>query len=636
MTIVIRSLADLEMVQQQGLRSLYPDKPKISVGMATCGLATGAREVLKALEEETRARDFALSQTGCIGYCQKEPLIQVWQPDRPMIVYEGMTPERAKGLIDSIAKGGVREEWALGRIDEEEFLITGETQKYLRDGVPEAFKKVPRLREIPFFKKQLIIALRNCGFIDPDNIEEYSARGGYLALYNALTEMKPEEIIEEVKKSGLRGRGGAGFPTGVKWESCRRAEGDIKYVICNADEGDPGAYMDRSILEGDPHSVLEGMTIGAYAIGAHEGYIYVRNEYPMAVEKLRIALQQARAYGLLGQDIFGTGFSFDIKIHRGAGAFVCGESTALMASLEGKVGEPRAKYVHTVEKGVWDRPSSLNNVETWNNVPVIISRSADWFSRIGTKGSKGTKVFSVVGKIRNTGLVEVPMGITLREIVQDIGGGILEGKRFKAVQTGGPSGGCLPESLLNLPVDFDSLWEAGSMMGSGGMIVMDEDTCMVDLAKYFISFLREESCGKCIPCREGLRNMLEILERIAEGKGREEDLELLEALGEWMKDASLCGLGQSAPNPVLSTIRYFQDEYEAHIRNKKCPAGACSALVAYRIDPVKCVGCMLCVMNCPGGAAQGEKGKPVRIDSTKCLRCGVCYDVCKKDAVIRE
>ena len=501
---------------------------------------------------------------------------------------------------------------------------------------PVSGEKKIYVKDITFYQKQNRLLLENNTRVDPTEIKDYLAINGYGALAKVLGKMTPEAVIDVVKLSGLRGRGGGGFPTGRKWESTRDAPGDIKYVICNADEGDPGAYMDRSILEGNPHSVLEGMIIGAYAIGSNEGYVYVRNEYPLAVSNLSTAIKQARELGLLGTNILGSGFSFDIKVNRGGGAFVCGESTALMASLEGKPGEPRAKYIHTSEKGLWDRPSNLNNVETWANVPMIINKGAKWFSGIGTPSSKGTKVFSLVGKINNTGLVEVPMGMTLREIIFDIGGGIPGGKSFKAVQTGGPSGGCIPENLLDIPVDYERLTEVGSMMGSGGMIVMDEDTCMVDLAKYFTNFLQEESCGKCVPCREGLRRMGEILKDITEGNASMEDLLLIEDLAGMLKDASLCALGATAANPVMSTLKYFRDEYVAHIIDHKCPAGVCRELITYGIDPDNCTGCGLCKKNCPPLAISGERKQTHVIDTEKCIKCGICYDVCKFEAVRKE
>jgi NADH:ubiquinone oxidoreductase subunit F (NADH-binding)/ferredoxin len=445
--------------------------------------------------------------------------------------------------------------------------------------------------------------------------------------------MRPEEIIEEVKKANLRGRGGGGFPAGVKWESCRNAPGNPKYVICNADEGDPGAYMDRSLLEGNPHSVVEGMIIGAFAIGSNQGYVYVRNEYPLAVHNLSIAIDQAKDYGFLGQDILGSGFDFSITINRGGGAFVCGESSALMASIEGKLGEPRDKYIHMTTSGLYGKPTNLNNVETWSNVPPIIDKGADWYTSIGTANSKGTKIFSLVGKVNNTGLVEVPMGITLKEIIHDIGGGIPKGKKFKAVQTGGPSGGCIPEKLIDLPVDFDSLWEAGSMMGSGGMIVMDETTCMVDVAKYFLAFLEEESCGKCNPCREGVKRMRQILTKITEGEAKDEDLTRLKNLAEAVKDGAICGLGQTAPNPVLSTIRYFADEYDAHIKEKRCPAGVCKTLITYHILEEQCTGCGACARVCPVECIAGERKETHTIDRQACIRCGACLEACRFEAV---
>ncbi len=612
-----------------------PAKTKILVGMATSGIASGAQEVYDALAREIadRGLDVILSKTGSMGMDCIEPLVDVVAPGKPRLSFSKVTAKLVPALLDQIAKGTPNGTPPTYRMDEEEFLIQGEKKAYFAGPVPTDLSGIPRIGELPFYRKQMKIALRNCGMIDPENLEEYIAKGGYSALYKALTAMSPEEVLGEVKLSGLRGRGGGGFSAGTKWESCRRAHGDIKYVICNGDEGDPGAYMDRSLMEGDPHSVLEGMIIGAYAIGAHEGFIYVRNEYPLAVANLQRAIGQARAAGLLGRNIFGSGFDFDIKIGKGAGAFVCGESTALMASLEGKAGEPRAKYIHTVEHGLWNRPSNLNNVETWANVPVIIARGGQWFSEVGAKHSTGTKVFSLVGKINNIGLVEVPMGIPLRDIIYEIGGGIPGDRKFKAVQTGGPSGGCIPDTMIDLPVDFDSLWEAGSMMGSGGMIVMDEKTCMVDIARYFIEFLVSESCGKCVPCREGIYRMNEILHDICAGKGKKGDVELLERMAEAIKDGSLCALGGSAPNPVLSTIRYFKSEYDAHIRDKKCPAGVCRALIRFDIDAEKCTGCTACARKCPVEAISGERKQVHAIDQEKCIKCGVCRETCKFDAV---
>jgi len=488
--------------------------------------------------------------------------------------------------------------------------------------------------DIPFYKAQKRIVFGQNGSIDPMNIEDYIAVGGYKALSKVLVGKDPEEVIEEIKISKLRGRGGGGFPTWLKWDSCRKAKDDIKYIICNCDEGDPGAYMDRSILEGNPHLVLEGMLIGAYAIGSREGYIYVRHEYPYAWENAGNAIRQAHELGLLGENILGSDLCFDIEIARGGGAFVCGESTALVASLEGRAGEPRDKqHLHTVESGLWDKPTNLNNVETWANVPFIINNGADWYSGMGTEKSKGTKIFSLVGKVKNTGLVEVPMGITLREIVYDIGGGTPEGSEFKAIQTGGPSGGCIPKSLLDLPVDYDELTKAGTMMGSGGMIVMDEKTCMVDVARYFIKFLESESCGKCLPCREGLKRMDQILTDIVEGRANGESIDLLEELAAVVSDASLCGLGKTSPNSILSTLRYFRDEYTAHVEEKRCPAGVCTALISYSIDPENCTGCGACLRNCPYEAIEGERRKTHRVIAELCQKCGSCMEVCKFDAV---
>jgi NADH:ubiquinone oxidoreductase subunit F (NADH-binding)/(2Fe-2S) ferredoxin len=576
----INNLQDLNERKKKGMASLFSSKTKIMVGEATCGLATGAGLVYNALAEEIERQklDIILSKTGCIGMCYREPLVDVIEPNRPRLTYSRLTPKNVPAFLNQVLEGNHKSKKPYCRIDEDSFIGNGETRRYFSGALPDDLGEVSPMSEIDFYEKQVRIATRNCGYIDPDNIDEYIARGGYFSLYKALSSMQPEEIIEEVIKAGLRGRGGGGFPTGYKWQSCRRAHGEVKYVMCNGDEGDPGAYMDRSIMEGDPHSVIEGMIIGANAIGAHEGYIYVRDEYPFAVKALSLAISQASECGLLGENILNSGFNFDIRIGKGAGAFVCGESTALMASLEGRAGEPRAKYIHTVEHGLWDRPSNLNNVETWANVPVIVARGGGWFSEIGIENNAGTKVFSLVGNIRNVGLIEVPMGTTLREIIYDIGGGIPKGKEFKALQTGGPSGGCIPKEMLDLPVSFDELSKAGSMMGSGGMIVMDETSCMVDVARYFLEFLQSESCGKCVPCREGVRRMREILDDICTGKGKEGDVELLETMSEAIIDGSLCALGGSAPNPVLSTIKSFRDEYDAHIRDKRCPAGVCKEL----------------------------------------------------------
>lgn len=615
----LNSKKDLEVLRKELAKKNRKDRPRITICGGTGCHAYGCTRVTDAFKNEVAKQGIAnkvdIKITGCHGFCEKGPLVVIQPGD---LLYQRVKPEDVPEILDKTITGNSIVE---------RLLYTD----------PTTGRKIEHQQEVPFYQKQERIIFDSNGEIDPTSIEDYIAIGGYSALAKALFEMTPEQIIEEVKHSSLRGRGGGGFPTGTKWESCRNAQGDIKYVIVNADEGDPGAYADRSLLEGNPHSVLEGLIIGAYAIGCHDGYVYVRNEYPLAVENSRLALDQAQQLGLLGGNILGSGFDFNVRITRGGGAFVCGESTALMASLEGKVGEPRAKYVHTVEKGLWDRPSNLNNVETWANVPVIINKGADWYRTLGTDGSKGTKIFSLVGKINNTGLVEVPMGITLKEIIYDIGGGIREGKKFKAVQTGGPSGGCLPERLLDLPVDFDELTKAGSMMGSGGMIVMDETTCMVDIAKYFLTFLEEESCGKCVPCREGIKRMRQILDDITDGKGSEEDIDLLERLSATLVDSSLCALGNTAPNPVITTIRYFRGEYEAHIKEKRCPAGVCKALIHYYIIEEKCPGCGLCVKACPQDAITflGKK-KPVALDESKCIKCGACYDVCKLGAVGRK
>ncbi len=614
----VTSVNELEAIRSEILAGKDQDKPCIAVCGGPGCLANQCLEVRDAFVNEIAAKGLTdkvdVRTTGCHGFCECGPIALIYPQE---IFYQGLSIDDIPEII-------------------EETIINNKTVDRLLYTDDEAGQLVETEGEVPFYKKQMRLILGNNSKIDPHSMEDYIAIGGYSALAKVLGGMQPMEVVDEIKNSGIRGRGGGGFPTGRKWESTRNAEGDIKYVICNADEGDPGAFMDRSILEGNPHSVLEGMIIGAYAIGSNEGYVYVRNEYPLALKNINLAIKQAREAGLLGDNILGSGFNFDLKVNRGGGAFVCGESTALMASLEGKPGEPRAKYIHTSDKGLWDRPSNLNNVETWANIPLIINNGADWYSAIGTESSKGTKVFSLVGKINNTGLVEVPMGMTLREIIFDIGGGIPDGKAFKAVQTGGPSGGCIPESLIDLPVDYDRLTEVGSMMGSGGMIVMDEDTCMVDVARYFINFLMEESCGKCVPCREGLLHMGEILTNITEGRGKMEDLDLIQDLSEVLKDASLCGLGQTAPNPVMSTLKYFRDEYEAHIKDHKCPAGVCTELITYSIDAGNCTGCGLCLKKCPAEAITGETKQPHVLDAGKCIKCGICYDVCKFDAVIKE
>jgi NADH-quinone oxidoreductase subunit F len=612
----IKSVFDLERWREAILLKKKQDDVVVSVCGGTGCHAYGCKKVrdefAKIIKKNGNMQKIRLRYTGCRGFCERGPIVTI-QPQG--IFYQRVQEEDVPVILsETVEKGEI--------IDR--LLYNDLTTN----------QKLSSEKEIPFYKAQNRLVLENNGLIDPTKIEDYIGIGGYQALAKALYEMKPEQIIDEIKTSGLRGRGGAGFPTGKKWEDCRRAPGIIKYIICNCDEGDPGAYMDRSVLEGNPHSVLEGMVIGAYAIGGSHGYIYVRHEYPLACSNVEIAITQARKAGLLGVNIFGSGFNFDVEIAKGGGAFVCGESTALVASIEGRVGEPRSKQIHTVEQGLWGKPTNLNNVETWANVPLIINKGSQWFSSIGTEKSKGTKIFSLVGKVKNTGLVEVPMGITLKEIIFDIGGGQQDGKRIKAVQTGGPSGGCIPASLFDLPVDFDSLTQVGSMMGSGGMIVMDEGTCMVDVAKYFVHFLQEESCGKCLPCREGLKRMGEILDRITEGKGNDEDLSLLEELAEVVADTSLCGLGKTAPNPVLSALRYFRSEFEAHIHQKRCPAAVCTPLIRYSISESDCTGCGACAKICPTQAIKGEKKQGHFILAEICSKCGSCVDVCNADAVM--
>jgi len=601
---------ELQNFRQEILSKKDPKSPCVSICAGAGCVASGADEVIDAFQAEIEKEGLAATVdtkgTGCPGFCERGPVVVIYPEE---ICYLQVTAEDVPDIVAQTLK----EKKVVERLLFED-PVTGE--------------KAVKESDISFYASQQRTVLCSNIKIDSKSIDDYLAIGGYSALSKALNEMSDLDVLEEVKKSNIRGRGGAGFPAGIKWEGSRNAADPIKYVIVNADEGDPGAFMDRALLEGNPHSILEGLIIGGYAIGAQEGYFYVRQEYPLAVENINLAIKQAEEYGLLGENILGSGFNFRVIVHQGAGAFVCGESTALMTSLEGKAGEPRPKYVRSNVKGLWNRPSVLNNVETWANVPLIVNNGADWFTSVGTESSKGTKIFSLVGKITNTGLVEVPMGMTLHDIIYKIGGGIPDGKQFKAVQTGGPSGGCIPEDKLDLQVGFDELTKAGSMMGSGGMIVMDEDTCMVDVARYFIEFLTDESCGKCVPCREGLRQMHGILTNITTGKGQEGDLELLEELSECAVEASLCALGKSAPNPFLSTLRYFRDEYEAHIKGKKCPALYCKELVSYYIDPEKCQACMICARKCPVDAIEGGKKKIHVIDQETCTSCGTCLEVC--------
>ena len=601
---------ELEKIREEISESRKKRKTCITVCGGTGCHAYGCLKVAQAFKDEIKNQGLQDSvdvrTTGCHGFCERGPIVVI-QPKG--VFYQRIKLEDIKEVIAETIVGK--------KIIDRLLYVDPRTQE-----------KIVREKNVPFYKKQKRIIFGNNGFIDPTDIRDYIALDGYRALTKILFDMTSEEVIEEIIASGLRGRGGAGFLTGKKWEICHDVNSDVKYVICNADEGDPGAYMDRSLLEGNPHSVIEGMIIGAYAIGASEGYIYVRMEYPLAVKNVTLAITEAKKLGLLGESILGSEFGFDIHVFRGAGAFVSGEETSLMASIEGKRAFPKQRPPFPAQEGLWGKPTNINNVETWANVPLIINKGAEWYSKIGTRGSKGTKIFSLVGKINNTGLVEVPMGMTLKEIIYDIGGGIKDNKKFKAVQTGGPSGGCIPAEMLNLPIDFETLTKAGSMMGSGGMIVMDEDTCMVDVARYFLDFTQQESCGKCVPCRIGTKQLVDILTRITQGKGEEGDIEKLEDLAKTVKDGSLCQLGGTAPNPVLTTIRNFKDEYEAHIRDKSCPALVCKELIIYHIEPEKCVGCLLCLKNCPVEAISGERKKVHIIDQDLCIKCGACLEVC--------
>ena len=627
----MKSLAELEAIKSKmkdfvDMRredSACDHADSVRATVLVCGgtgcTSSSSPKIIKEFNDQIAAKglenEVKVIQTGCFGLCALGPIVIVY-PEGAF--YSTVQVEDVEEIVT-------------------EHLVNGNivTRLLYEETVQE--DSIKSLNETNFYKKQMRIALRNCGVIDPENIDEYIALDGYKALSKVLTEMTPEQVIDVIKDSGLRGRGGGGFPTGIKWMLAAKSPNVIgKYVCCNADEGDPGAFMDRSVLEGDPHAVIEAMAIAAYAVNAEQGYIYIRAEYPIAVKRLQIAIDQAREYGLLGNGIFGTDFNFDLEIRLGAGAFVCGEETALMTSIEGMRGVPRPRPPFPAVKGLWEKPTLLNNVETYANIPQIILNGAEWFTSIGTEKSKGTKVFALGGKINNTGLVEVPMGTTLREIVEEIGGGIPNGKKFKAAQTGGPSGGCIPASLMDVAIDYDSLIQIGSMMGSGGLIVMDEDNCMVDIAKFFLEFTVDESCGKCTPCRIGTKRMLEILDRITKGNGCLEDLDKLEQLAYSIKESALCGLGQTAPNPVLSTLRYFRDEYEAHVIDKKCPAGVCKALVSYKIVADKCKGCSLCARQCPVGAISGEIKSPFTIDTSKCVKCGACVEKCKFGAIIVE
>lgn len=615
----IKSPQELDAFRERLNAGVDPNRPVVAVCGETGCRVYGSEQIFENFREELARQEVSavlqmdVKATGCPGYCEKGPVVML----RPQgLLYAHVKPQDVPEIVRETILGGK----VIDRL-----VVTD----------PCSGENIPNEADVPFYKYQYRLILNMHGTLDPGQINEYIARGGYASLQKALFQMQPEEVIRTIKESGLRGRGGAGFPTGVKWELCRSnvLKAGEGYLICNADEGDPGAYMDRSIMEGNPHRVIEGMIIGAYAMGVHHGYVYIRNEYPQAVKHLRLAIKQAEEYGLIGRDILGSGFDFDLRVRLGSGAFVCGEETALMASIEGRIGEPRPRPPYPAESGLWGKPTNINNVKTWATVPLIIERGAQWFASIGTEKSKGTMIFSIVGKINNTGLVEVPMGITLRDLIFDVGGGIRNGRRFKAAQIGGPSGGCIPAEHLDVQIDYESLTSLGAIVGSGGLVVADEDTCMVDFARYFMSFTQQESCGKCVPCRIGTRAMLATLERICAGEGQPGDIEYLIELGTEIKRGSLCGLGQTAPNPVLSTIRYFREEYDAHILEKRCPAHVCKPLITYTIDPEKCTGCMVCLRNCTSGAIEGARKEPHVIRDELCTRCGVCYSLCKFDAI---
>ncbi|MGB2965073.1 MAG: NADH-quinone oxidoreductase subunit NuoF [Anaerolineales bacterium] len=615
----LRELRDKARVEKADREE---NKTTIILGMGTCGIAAGANEVSAEIQAELAKHKIKAEviNVGCIGMCHNEPLLDIQQPGLPRITYAKVKPKMVGKIVEKhLVQGEYNKRWIYGQ---------------LSSGNGKSVEGIPAYEELPFYQKQVRISLKNCGIIDPESIEDYLASGGYGGLEKALFQMNPDEVIEEIKDSGLRGRGGAGFLSGVKWEFCRKAKGYPKYVICNADEGDPGAFMDRSVLEGDPHALLEGILIAGYAIGSSEGYIYCRAEYPLAIDRLKIAIKQAYELGLLGENILGSEFTFNLKIKEGAGAFVCGEETALIASIEGKRGEPRPRPPYPAVSGLWGKPTNVNNVKSFAIASQIMVNGAEWFNSIGTKKSTGTAVFALTGKIKHTGLIEVPMGITLREIIFDIGGGIPDKMEFKAVQTGGPLGGCLPEEALDTPVDFDSLTKAGATMGSGGMIVVDQDTCMVEFARYFLTFASAESCGKCVPCRIGGQRLLEVLTRITNGEGILEDLDEIERISEFMREGSLCALGQLTPGPVMASLRFFREEYEAHVNENYCEAGVCADMFTYVIDPDRCTGCGLCMKDCTTEAIIGDKKVVHVIDQAKCIQCGACYDACNLGAVL--